>query len=181
MHSLGPRINVYFTHLMTMAFTLVAIGSSYSYMQLRASSPTVDLKITELSFLRPFHRERCDQAYVKFDLNADFARMWTWNIKHMYIYVVAEYESDTHGRNEVVIWDSILSGKKQGVVKRKGQYNKYSLKDRGYGLRGRHVTVRLKYNILPYMGPLFYGEQGITDFAVPQNYTNKSVRFSTAK
>lgn len=103
--------------------------------------------------------------------------MWTWNINHMFVYVVAEYATNTHGRNEVIIWDTILSGRKDALVKRRGQYNKYSLKDHGHGLRGADVTVKLKYNILPYMGPLFYGEEGLNHFAIPSNYTSKSVRF----
>lgn len=70
MHAYGPRINVLFTHLMTMLFVLVAIGSSVSYMQLSSSGPKVDLRVSELSFLRILVRERCDQAYVRFDLTA---------------------------------------------------------------------------------------------------------------
>lgn len=104
--------------------------------------------------------------------------MWSWNINHMYIYVVAEYASKTHTRNEVVVWDSILSRRADALVHRKGQYNKYSLKDHGYGLRGVDVALKFKYNILPYMGPLFYGESGDTTFGIPSEYTSKSVTFS---
>lgn len=181
MHALGPRLNVFFTHLISMLFTLVAIGSSYSYLQLRSANPLVDVHISELSFLRKLSREQCDQAYLKFDLDADFERMWTWNINHMYVYVVAEYATGTHGRNEVIIWDSILSAREDGKFKKRGYYNKYSLKDHGYGLRGKEVTVRVKYNILPYMGPLLYGEKGMTKFAIPKNYTNKAVVYHRAR
>lgn len=177
MHAVGPRVNVFFTHLMTMLFVLVSIGSSVSYMQLKSSSPKVELEISEMSFLRRLSKERCDQAYIKFELLADFEKMWSWNINHMYVYVVAEYESATHPRNEVVVWDAIVSHRNQSVIRRKGQYNKYSLKDHGYGLRGTDVTLKFKYNILPYMGPLFYGEAGQSVFSVPSNYTSKSVTF----
>lgn len=95
----------------------------------------------------------------------------------MYVYVVAEYMSSSHPRNEVIVWDSIVSRKTDSVIHRKGQYNKYSLKDHGYGLRGVDVKLKFKYNILPYMGPLFYGENGETVFVVPSNYTSKSVTY----
>lgn len=107
--------------------------------------------------------------------------MWTWNINHMYVYAVAEYATETHGRNEVIIWDAILSGKEEGKFKKRNQYNKYSLKDHGYGLGGKEVTVRVKYNILPYMGPLFYGEEGVTKFVVPNNYTNKATVYQRVR
>lgn len=51
MHAFGPRVNVFFTHVMTMLFVLVAIGSSVSYVQLRSSEPAVDLRVAEMSFL----------------------------------------------------------------------------------------------------------------------------------
>jgi len=60
---------------------------------------------------------------------------------------------------------------------RKGQYNKYSLKDHRYGLRGTTVTLKFKYNILPYMGPLLYGEVGESEFTLPENYTANSVMY----
>lgn len=107
---------------------------------------------------------------------ADFTKMWTWNINHMYLYVVAEFATGKHARNEVVVWDSILSGVDDAYVKRTAQWNKYSLKDYGYGLRGTEVTVKLKYNILPYMGPLLYGGIGKDVFALPDNYTSSSVK-----
>lgn len=95
----------------------------------------------------------------------------------MYVYVVAEYASKTHIRNEVIVWDSILSSKKDALVKRKGQNNKYSLKDHGYGLRGRDIQLKFKYNILPYMGPLLYGENGLSQFTTPANYTSRTISF----
>lgn len=95
----------------------------------------------------------------------------------MYVYVVAEYKSKIHPRNEVIIWDTILSARKQALIKKKGQFNKYSLRDHGHGLRNAEVALKLKYNILPYMGPLFYGEEGENRFTIPANYTSRSVKF----
>ncbi len=88
----------------------------------------------------------------------------------MYVYVVAEYSTRRHPRNEVVIWDKILNGRKDAVVKQMGLRNKYSLKDHGYGLRGRDVTLKFKYNIMPYMGPLMYGAVGEHSFSLPDQY-----------
>lgn len=117
------------------------------------------------------------RSFAFFLRQKDFTKMWSWNINHMYVYVVAEYMSSSHPRNEVVVWDSIVSRRVDAVIHRKGQYNKYSLKDHGYGLRGADVKLKFKYNILPYMGPLFYGENGETVFTVPSNYTSKSTTY----
>jgi len=56
MHAIGPRINVFSTHVVSMLVVLVAIGSSVSYMQLQSASPDVDLRISELNFLYVYGR-----------------------------------------------------------------------------------------------------------------------------
>lgn len=96
--------------------------------------------------------------------------MWNWNINRMYVYVTAEYSTRQFPRNEVVIWDAILHSRKEAVVSRKAKRNKYSLKDHGFGLRGRNVTLKFKYNIMPYMGPLMYGAVGEHQFTLPDEY-----------
>lgn len=115
--------------------------------------------------------ERCDQAYLNLDIKADFSKMWSWNIHRMYVYIVAEYSTEKHPRNEVVVWDKILHGRKDALIELKARRNKYSLKDHGYGLRGNNVELKFKYNIMPYMGPLLYGEKGTHEFTLPADYT----------
>lgn len=116
-------------------------------------------------------RERCDQAYVHLDLTADFRKMWSWNIHRMYVYVVAEYSTPAHPRNEVIVWDKILHGRHDALVKMTSRRNKYSLKDHGFGLRGNDIKLSFRYNIMPYMGPLLYGESGTNKFKLPEAYT----------
>lgn len=89
----------------------------------------------------------------------------------MYVYVVAEYKTAKHPRNEVVVWDKILHGRKDALVNITARRNKYSLKDHGFGLRNAEVEFKFKYNIMPYMGPLLYGEQGVHSTTLPGEYT----------
>jgi signal peptidase complex subunit 3 len=102
---------------------------------------------------------------------ADFRKMWTWNTAHIFAYVVADYETKSHVRNEVVIWDTILSSKADALISRTGQWNKYSLRDHGYGLRGADVSLQLRYSIMPHMGVLMYGAHGEHNFTLPSAYS----------
>lgn len=90
----------------------------------------------------------------------------------MYVYVVAEYDTPRHPRNEVIVWDRILNHRGEALVNETSRRNKYSLKDHGYNLRGRDVSLKFKYNIMPYMGPLMYGAVGEHSFALPSDYVS---------
>lgn len=51
MHAIGPRVNIFSTHVMSMLIALVAVGSSVSYVQLMSAEPDVALRVSEVSFL----------------------------------------------------------------------------------------------------------------------------------
>ena len=35
--------------------------------------------------------------------------MWNWNVKQLFVYVTAEYETKPNVLNQVVVWDTIIS------------------------------------------------------------------------
>jgi hypothetical protein len=170
MHAPWPRVNQLSTHVMGMLCALVVLGSAVSYAQTARAAPTVSLALAADPALKRLTRERCDQAMLKFDLAADLRPVWSWNVKHVYVSVVAGYVSDSHVRNEVVVWDDIVSARDEAELVRTDQWNKYSLKDHGFGLKGRTVDLSFRYSIMPYMGVLMYGRQAGTSFTLPQEY-----------
>jgi signal peptidase complex subunit 3 len=103
--------------------------------------------------------------------------MWTWNTGYIFAYIVAEYMSKTHVRNEVVIWDTILDSRKNAMIHRKAQPSKYSLRDHDYGLRGTNVTLRLRYSVMPHIGVLTYGMQGEDHFSLPEMYSGATTNY----
>mmetsp|Transcript_7987 Transcript_7987/g.16056 ORF Transcript_7987/g.16056 Transcript_7987/m.16056 type:complete len:123 (+) Transcript_7987:330-698(+) len=117
-------------------------------------------------------RERCDQAHLVLDINIDFRECWNWNVNHIYVSVLAEFETKARKRNEVVVWDRILSSKRDARIKLQEARNKYLLKDLGYNLRGTPVTLRVQYSILPHTGALkvYKPEAGHYNFTMPDKY-----------
>ncbi len=74
-------------------------------------------------------------ADLRFDLSVDFTPIFHWNSKQIYLYLVLEYETATHQRNEMIIWDKIiqspqLTGYKDGAkFVTKNARNKYPITD----------------------------------------------------
>jgi len=64
-------------------------------------------------------------------------------VNHIYVSVLAEFETKARKRNEVVVWDRILSSKRDARIKLQEARNKYLLKDLGYNLRYAHIAVLL--------------------------------------
>lgn len=157
---------------MSMLIFLVVSGSVVSYTQISGAEPSVALSLSGEPSLRRLQRERCDQAMLRMNLDADLGSLWSWNTKHIFVYVVATYASRTHTRNEVVVWDNILSERGEAeALQKKAFWNKYSLKDHGFGLKGADVELSFRWSVMPYMGVLMYGESGGEKFQLPAAYS----------
>lgn len=83
----------------------------------------------------PYMNKPVTLADIRFDFSVDFAPIFHWNCKQIYLYLVLEYETANHQRNEMIIWDKIiqspqLTGYKDGskFVTRNAR-NKYPITD----------------------------------------------------
>jgi signal peptidase complex subunit 3 len=96
-----------------------------------------------------------DKAYLKFHLSADLAPAFHWNIKQLFVFVVAEYKTETHDLNQVIIWDRIIERKEDATFKLKSETLKYALSSQGADLRDREVTLKLMWDHMPLTGRLY--------------------------
>ena len=102
--------------------------------------------------------------------------MFNWNVKQLFVYVVAEFASASNARNEVVIWDKIVQTKEDaGLLQFQEEGVKYFLADQHDELRGANVTLRLEWDIMPVCGRIFV-HTGATkaNFALPEAYQGKA-------
>ena len=49
------------------------------------------------------------QAVLTLGIDADLRSVWNWNVKQLFVYVTAEYETKPNVLNQVVVWDTIIS------------------------------------------------------------------------
>eukprot|EP00760_Papus_ankaliazontas_P000942 PhM_4_TR10323/c0_g1_i1/m.20015/K12948/SPCS3, SPC3; signal peptidase complex subunit 3 len=156
MHNALSRANTAGTMTLT-TLGVVALGlalSTYVIFAVQPPTPYVDVsatveKVSQLK-LSPYHPP-FDHALLQLTLNADLRSYWHWNVKQIFVYLVASYTTPRHAFNEVVVWDYIAKTPEESVfnVTRPG---KYPIEDRGTGLRGQDVTLTLRWSVMPYSG-----------------------------
>ncbi|KAF3991047.1 hypothetical protein FT663_02917 [Candidozyma haemuli var. vulneris] len=99
-----------------------------------------------------------ENSKIQFDLDADLTPLFNWNTKQVFVYLTAEYEGKTaSASNKVTYWDKIITSREEAEVHLKNQRAKYSVWDVERSFRGRNATLRLEWNIQPWVGPLLYG------------------------
>ena len=50
-----------------------------------------------------------DQAILNLGINADLRSVFNWNVKQLFVYITAEYETEANVLNQVVVWDTIVN------------------------------------------------------------------------
>ncbi|KZS97496.1 signal peptidase 22 kDa subunit [Sistotremastrum niveocremeum HHB9708] len=93
----------------------------------------------------------------------DLTSLFHWNTKQVFLYLTAEYTNAQGTQNEAVFWDRIVRRKEDANIHIAGG-NKYFLKDLTRSFKNAtSVTYSMKYNVMPWIGPLTWGEAGRTE------------------
>ncbi|CAL1705932.1 unnamed protein product [Somion occarium] len=88
--------------------------------------------------------------------------LFNWNTKQLFLYVSAEYTNPQGIRNDVVIWDKIVRRKEDANITITSR-NKYTFRELSSTFRNiPPAHYSLKYNVMPYVGILTYGEAART-------------------
>ncbi|CAG0902561.1 unnamed protein product, partial [Cyprideis torosa] len=121
-------------------------------------------------------REYNDLGFITFDLKADLTSLFNWNVKQLFLYLTAEYETPNNKLNQVVLWDKIIQRGENPILDYHGLNTKYYFWDDGKGLKGnQNVTLTLSWNVVPNAGhlPNVFGV-GSHRFQFPAEYHSKS-------
>lgn len=104
-----------------------------------------------------------ENSRIALDLDADLTSLFNWNTKQVFLYLTAEYAGKADGSsNKVTYWDRIITSPKDAVIHVKNLNSKYSVWDVERSFRGRNATLKLEWNIQPWVGPLLFGETETT-------------------
>lgn len=117
-------------------------------------------------------RELNDLGFITFDLQTNLNDLFNWNVKQLFLYLTAEYQSDDFSLNQVVLWDKIILRGENAVLDFKNMNTKYYFWDAGSNLKGhKNVTLSLSWNIIPNAGllPSIFGI-GAHSFKFPDTY-----------
>jgi len=172
MHSFWQRLNaIFFYTLSVLGFlAFMAAGTTYWHKP----DPRISLSLKKQT-LRKIHGQGHDQVILSLQIDADLRSVFNWNVKQLFVYVTAEYETEANVLNQVVVWDQIISDPAHAWIRSSSVANKYSLTDQGYGLRDNNVTIVMNWNTVPSTGLLTlhhgYASDQMHYFNVPESYS----------
>jgi len=160
MHSIYARVNNLSATLSTTVMVLLAAISLSSFIF--TAQPTGSLDVASVKVVageaRRYPHRRQEYAFVNFNITADLSPLFHWNTKQLFVYIEAEYTNAKGVRNEVVFWDRIIRRKEDAVIAVSGK-NKYPFREISAKFKGSTpANYTLKYNLMPFVGVLTYGE-----------------------
>ncbi|KAI8334602.1 signal peptidase 22kDa subunit [Chlamydoabsidia padenii] len=168
MFNLQQRLNIVSSFAMTsigcVLAVIAAISALTSYGYPNGSSLKVDTDTFRVVTRRygpdhyDYRNSKSEFARLAFDLDADFSPMFNWNTKQIFVTVVAEYESKTHNRNKIVLWDRIITTKDKANLKLRNVPNKYALIDVSRKWSQQQANLSLHWDVTPYVGILQSGQ-----------------------
>ncbi|KAI1728668.1 signal peptidase subunit domain-containing protein [Ditylenchus destructor] len=176
MHSIWTRANTIFAFTLTVlsAATLLAFLSSLYF------TDTVPVTITaanaRVKSMPDYSIEegKADMAMLSLSINADLSPVFNWNVKELFVYLVAEYSTMKNAVNQVTLWDKIIMRPDRQVILEESIHPKYYFLDDGSNLLShQNVTLTLKWNIVPNAGYLKMSQgQGSYVVKLPSNYVS---------
>ena len=170
MFNLSSRVQAACNQALTSSIVITGIIILLTFIQLYKDN-VWSIDSTTISNIKPTvsikhsfqygsnNRKPKENSKIQFDLQSDLSSLFNWNTKQIFIYLTAEYPGKNEdSNNKVTFWDKIITNKKNSKLNLKNQRGKYSVWDIEKSFRGRNATVRLEWNIQPYIGPLIFGE-----------------------
>ncbi|ODV64109.1 signal peptidase complex subunit SPC3 [Ascoidea rubescens DSM 1968] len=172
MFSTIKRLQDSFSAASTFALVLCCLIFTSSYVQLLHDrcfdlpSTISDISLdTSLKFSRihgSLNKKPKENARLtSFSLQTDLSPLFNLNTKQVFVYLTAEYHSvnrkDNSISNKLIFWDKIIISKDDATLNLTNLKSKYSVYDIEKSFNHKNATVRLEWNIQPWVGPLIYG------------------------
>jgi len=110
------------------------------------------------------------QAILSLSLDADLRSAFSWNTKQLFVFLSADYETEAHGVNQVVLWDRIITRQQDAHLQLPNLRQKYAFVDIGRRLRDRQLNLTLRWNVMPRVGALYTAEASFPAGALPAAY-----------
>ena len=145
MQNVWTRLNAIFVASLTVLAILCACTTLSTY--LHVSTPIVNQ--VELYEIERFgnYKDKTDRAVLSLDIDADLTSVFNWNVKQLFVFVVAEYATPTNELNQVVIWDKIIQTKADAKIQFTKDRAEYFLADQFNELRNVPVQLKLTWYV----------------------------------
>eukprot|EP00668_Euglena_longa_P045647 GGOE01061323.1.p2 GENE.GGOE01061323.1~~GGOE01061323.1.p2 ORF type:complete len:204 (+),score=79.08 GGOE01061323.1:46-612(+) len=177
MYSAMQRLNTLSTiSISNLAFftALLALSTLY-FAHFVDCTPVVDVRLHAVHRFGRLGIQRYygnEEAHVTLDLDADLRPLLHWNVKQLFVFIVARWQTKAHKNSEVVLWDFIVESEDQAQIRFQDLTSKYPLVDKGRNLRDANVTVEFHWNVMSYSGLLLFSQKRSQSVTFPSKYVD---------
>lgn len=131
--------------------------------------PTIErLELRDLISLRS--HAGVDRAVFSFDLKADLSPLFHWNLKQVFVFVMAEYETERNVLNQIILWDTIVENPTDAHLETTNTNVKYALVDQTNELRNASINLVLVWDHMPLTGRVYMDNGRGSTFTLPASY-----------
>ncbi|VDM99657.1 unnamed protein product [Thelazia callipaeda] len=174
MHTIWTRANAVFAFMLSVLSTMT-FCVFVSTVWLPNSAPVVlsanNIRVKSFKDYASDNMQS-DVAMVELNIQVDVTSVFNWNVKQVFLYLVAEYSTSTAPVNQVVLWDKIIRRGEWSTVHEEGVTPKYYFMDDGTNLLNhKNVTLVLRWNVVPNAGYLALAQgEGQQRIEFPSKY-----------
>jgi len=173
MHNAWNRWNIILMFLMLNAILIITV-TQITNKYFHETTPLIHkLELHKVARLRS-ERQR-DRAVLLFDFDLDLSKLFDWNCKQVFLFIEASYSAPGRPSNRAVIWDEVIHTKEHAKrIQGEKVFSDYEMDDFGQHLKGANVTLKIGWDVMPYVG--FVGKHhqlkflGNTQFEMPTSY-----------
>eukprot|EP01138_Halocafeteria_seosinensis_P012740 gb/GECG01013016.1/.p1 GENE.gb/GECG01013016.1/~~gb/GECG01013016.1/.p1 ORF type:complete len:194 (+),score=18.78 gb/GECG01013016.1/:1-582(+) len=109
-------------------------------------------------------------AALRTNIDTDFRPLFHWNVKQLFVFVIAEYQTGHNETSEVTIFDTIIRSPSEANIQLQS-VGKYFIVDESEKLKGNLMKIHLKWDIMPATGILFSGKSdSVHSLRLPNEY-----------
>mmetsp|Transcript_95888 Transcript_95888/g.184246 ORF Transcript_95888/g.184246 Transcript_95888/m.184246 type:complete len:179 (-) Transcript_95888:158-694(-) len=166
----SARANTIFCSFVTVLGTMAGLNHLTSYLPAFAPTPTAKVNLNKVHDLTVNTYLNMDQSTLSFDINHNLTSEFNWNMNQLFVYLVATYNSSSNVRNEVTLWDRIVSNEKEAMLSARQLMVEYPMRDQHKELRGQNIRLHIRYRTMPITGIMYTKEVGTTDFKAANEY-----------
>lgn len=170
MDSYSTRANSIFCTFVTVLGTAAALNHMTTWLPQFQGKPSGAVNLLKVHDLTVNTYYNMDQATLSFSANHDLTSEFHWNMNQLFVYLVASYNDTTNKRNEVTLWDSVVTNAEEAKFSAKQLMVEYPLRDQYRELRGREIELELRYRTMPITGVMYQKEAASSTFIATKEY-----------
>ncbi|UJR20756.1 hypothetical protein I4U23_023874 [Adineta vaga] len=174
MHSFLSRANTLFAFTITVLAVLTTGVFFSTFFEKYHETVSIEAVKPIVKHMTDFsaNRKKTDLGVLQLNVDMDLNPLFDWNVKQLFLYLVAEYVTPANSLNQVVLWDKIIRRGEEARFNFHEIATKYYFWDDGEHLRSNNVTLSLNWNIISNAGRLLHiRANGSTSFIFPAQYT----------